>query len=1351
MKKRLLSAALALAMVLTLLPWTAMPAFADDVTTTGARYFSAKDNTIADDWKGAGWYYSWTQKVDNKNVTHYTKITGGVISGSTYYMTGLPSNLTNLTIVGNVNLTLSDKTTSFTADLYGANANLSVTGAGLTSVTVKDSKYAQEVKDGIRNANDRGTITINGGSWTTDKSLTLNLTDVNCATSITGNAGNVSRSITMTNSTLGTVWLSGVGATAQTSQKITANNSTVSGAPGNEIAGFTLIGNGSQATLTATKVTGAISMTGTGTHLQALSGTYQSSGNISLLGSTNSKDKNAAAPKVTIKGTPVKQSMGDITANNAGEQVTNNFTIAIDDEGKVGSINVPNAAITVNGGKTGNITMSNGSLKIQNESEVGSVQFGQNGTGSLISDFSVSGSRNTVGDVSTGDKTTFTKVDIPADNTNRFMSMDLGIYTGKGIKGGTFQNFFDYAHKGYLVDSLAYRVKMLNDNWYAYFAKDKLSEAIAAAGRNALTNDGIVLVGQPASPTYHISLNVNTVLMAKIGFQDTPCSIIMPGVVNGANYVTWTQTENKQSVGTEYPTGTTFTRSLGEGDVELDAQVVGGMVTKLNNDITVKPPYDDIKAQLVGNVITLSGSVESLVGGMAGFKLELGTDMVDGQGKTIVAEVSVNWDNVTGRITFGRDVSVGYGITFPDENTLRLNNGTTYTLNGSGLKELAGNFTARDISTLVEFTVSAPGYTTEVQKNALIDQLKGNNIAAFAWKDSPAVRQAINAAMASVTSSQVNNWVTQAQRTAWNKLNKSTATAADLANTGYLKVELVPYLYINVTKADNSTMYGSLVATATPYYRIVVTGGADDYAFGDIEVQAGRSLGTLATDLGTSGVTLTLNDITNSIYVSQDDTYLYLVDNTNSIKINHSGRNGNGLGTLTYGPSIRPTVALTRGGNVIGYYNSLQAAVDDTQHGDKIDVYGTYTGSGAVTMSGVARTIQIETFGNTTITSNTKDVVTTAPATGHVYIVQLLQSTVVTGNVTVTAVTGGSATVSSTSVKSGDVVTVTLIAAQGYLPNGVTVTTNTGTRITATGSGNSYSFTVPYTSFSSITVTPSFRLNNLNASSTAVYVQSSPYGTVTTTAANGVTLPGSSVGVTVVPYNGYRATGVTITTNVGTLSATRVSENYYTFTVPANATTVSITPNFSAVTTSTITQFVDVQAGKYYSNAVVWASSQGITQGTTTTSFTPGRTITRAEMVTFLWRAAGRPTVSNVSTQYVDVTATMNQDYYNAIQWAISRGITKGVDDTHFGPTQPVSRAQAVTFLWRYEGSPASNGSGFPDVPAGDYANAVRWAVNKQPCAVTNGRGNNKFEPSDPVTRGEAVTFLYRDITGNFQ
>ena len=169
--------------------------------------------------------------------------------------------------------------------------------------------------------------------------------------------------------------------------------------------------------------------------------------------------------------------------------------------------------------------------------------------------------------------------------------------------------------------------------------------------------------------------------------------------------------------------------------------------------------------------------------------------------------------------------------------------------------------------------------------------------------------------------------------------------------------------------------------------------------------------------------------------------------------------------------------------------------------------------------------------------------------------------------------------------------------------------------------------------------------------------------------------------------------------------------------------------------------FVDVATGSYYEDAVDWAVENGITQGTDDTHFSPDGICTRAQAVTFLWRTAGSPASKTSAMPFTDVP--VGSYYYDAVLWAVESGITKGTSETRFSPDDTCTRAQIVAFLWRSEKSPAAGSRNpFADVKStAYYADAVLWAVKED---ITKGSTNTTFSPDADCTRAQIVTFLWR-------
>lgn len=231
---------------------------------------------------------------------------------------------------------------------------------------------------------------------------------------------------------------------------------------------------------------------------------------------------------------------------------------------------------------------------------------------------------------------------------------------------------------------------------------------------------------------------------------------------------------------------------------------------------------------------------------------------------------------------------------------------------------------------------------------------------------------------------------------------------------------------------------------------------------------------------------------------------------------------------------------------------------------------------------------------------------------------------------------------------------------------------------------------------------------------------------------------GATVTITLTPDTGYVVGSVTVTDKDGkAVELTKVSDTKYTFTMPDGKVKVAAT-----FTKAGAEGFTDVPADAYYADAVKWAVEKGITNGLTATTFGPNNSCTRGQMVTFLWRAAGSPAATGTNS-FSDVAS--GEYYYNAVLWAVEKGITNGTSATTFSPNATVNRGQTVTFLYRYAESPAATGeSSFTDVAADAfYADAVKWAVAEE---ITNGTSSTTFSPASNCTRGQIVTFMYRQM-----
>ena len=245
-------------------------------------------------------------------------------------------------------------------------------------------------------------------------------------------------------------------------------------------------------------------------------------------------------------------------------------------------------------------------------------------------------------------------------------------------------------------------------------------------------------------------------------------------------------------------------------------------------------------------------------------------------------------------------------------------------------------------------------------------------------------------------------------------------------------------------------------------------------------------------------------------------------------------------------------------------------------------------------------------------------------------------------------------------------------------------------------------------------------------------VSKDPDGTVSLSKTSAA--KGDKVTITVKPERHYEVDEVIVRDSKGKqLTVKDNGDGTYTFEMPADKVTVE--PTFTWVN-----PFADVANSAYYVDAVEWMLKREVTQGTTETTFSPNLNCTRAQIVTFLWRAAGSPEPKG-TVSFADVSA--DSYYAKAVAWAIENGITGGTGDGLFSPDAACTRAQSAAFLYRAAGSPAVNGSaGFSDVAADAYyAQAVAWAKEH---GITNGIGGGLFGSANDCTRAQIAAFLYR-------
>lgn len=1418
-------------MVLTLLPGTVLTASAapaqdtpdNVVKSTDAdgtkHYFYEKSatgtvtsvtvtrcSTAPGDGREVGkWYWEDNvNKLDNKSV--FYEVTSGIITGNNGSGTWYPANGLDFVVTNASTGAKSLRSNTFT--LLGTGTDLSVGAAGetwsnltlnvdiagtgaltlgswVTNATVT-SKY-------VFAADPTGTVNVtardHSGYNTTapnTNGLVLSATNVNVTV---GKQQGRTNNLTLTNCKLtGDVDLDGEYTTDAKGTK-GYNNQTLTVTGGSVASTIALSNTTPNVSLTNCSGVSTVTYTGTNGGSFTVAGTTSTSGAFEVTPRT----KDSTYPKVDINGGTVAGITQKTTASN-GDANGNSITVGINNSGaSVGAsgVTIEKGTLNIASGKVnGAVAVKEGTLKVSGSgvSITGMTTLGANGSTDL--DISATGSSFGGIEVASGMGGNLKKVTWPTGRGNSYGTLDLGSYAGNGVKGGKFavgsaSDFGDDDNMNWFDKSLQFYSVLKSDSTkIGLYGKDELAVAIAESNDpdDGTSGGGIAVLGQVTGATTLTLMNGKDT-WAKIGYNTTT-GFVLPTQINTVKVGSWVVDSQDGTLGDGnqrvFVAGTEEAISCPANGMVLNANPNGTSVTadeltNAENGGVGTVENGDVKVTLNGRNINLSGAVTYTAGGYATVKVKLTTNVLNttsGQYETL--DVDVLWNVEKKTFQFDKSKKLGLGAIIDANGDLVLNNGVGahYTVGGN-LAVSAPNLEIVDQTRAASPIVGAVGGSlssrNQAQKDALIKAIQTDS--EFDYSDSPAFRQAVNAAQASITSKDtVNNWINTAQTTVWRSGYKSPDTSKN-TNAGYYPnmaphstnfanvaagdtdktqittklntAYIVPYLLITAT---NETQTGELTLTVQPYYRVDVSAApysSECY----YTVQAGRALSALTGDMGTGVVlTLPLADLTNvtKTYMHQDGKYVYTLNTTYTIT--HAGANGT-LGTMVLNGTDGLITATKKDGTTdVGIkYDDLQAAIDDTEvearaaNGTisskaKVTVPGGYTGSCNVTMTGYARTIDVELQGLQTLTWSGAALDVTKDDASGIYTLQLKRDTAPTGgNITITGVTGGTASVSANPATAGSTVTITLNPAAGYTAAGVSVKDGSGNTVSVSGSGTRYTFTMPS---GTATVTPSFTQNQTARATVTVTNPSRGSGSASTTAGSSQVTPGTLVTVSTSPASGQRTMGLSVS---GGATATRTGVNQFQFYVPSNVSNVTVTPSFD---TDNGTVFSDVWSSEYYSPAVAWAVGRGVTNGTSTYLFSPNNSCTREDMVTFLYRAAGSPAVGNVTNPFWDVQP--GSYYYNAVMWAVSKGITNGVSANQFGVGQTVSRAQAVTFLYRYENSPsASTNSGFYDVNSREYyARAVTWAKNK---GVTDGTSPTMFSPNDPCLRGQIVTFLYRN------
>ena len=1326
MKKRLLSAALALAMVLTMLPLSAFaytydsPVPAGDGTETVAylEYGNANNKYLSqggtgEDFKGAGWYVTINVPAENDPSTGkpdpakpaktvYYKVNMGLSVGGKYYKnaavpsdsnvqyntdssgnrTGIKKNgsIYSASLDASKNLVQGNlkgaviviggnheidcvNATSLSLDVYGGKATIKNEKAAavdpakpvlLTSVTVNNSQHLKYGKGSIniddvmdtltrldlKNVTlDATTLMLNSKVATTNKGTghTVSLTNVTITAAITldgvgtdKDKTRAAQSLNITNSTVGAITVNGVN-----------NNVTLNEVKGTTAPAVTIEGTGGSLNVRGGSVLGAVTV---------------KSGAL--------KETTAAPSSITVETGSTVDSMSSAQGDDLA---TGRNTITIG--GTSDAITAKNSTVNVNGGHTGNITLTTGAVSVSgNRASVGDVELAHDAT------FNLTGTNCTVGALkvaSTGATPATITFNVPNDPSNTLGSSSASIssnYTKKTVKGGTWKYEVDAAN---LDASLAYQLKKgATDSTYTYYTSDQLGEAILEQGAD--TNNKLTKIGD-SSATNTVTFMNGSMTWGVLTISPNMVIPKLPTQMNNIKTPYWSDGEFSNLTGSysvpNKPGGTTL--NAGGGMVSTD-------VTKLT-EVKVGTSTSSIKAALAGSTIVLSGAVES---GDTMFELTLETDAVTVDKNTPPKEVpvtitlSVIFDPSNKSLTIANpgSQSLGHGVVIENGfQAIKLSNGSRYTFDGKGLVvrtlqisvkgETGKNYPTGDTKMDdIEVIVNAPGYTaTPALKQQVIDVIKGTG-AAIDLTKSPAVQRAVNAALATITDKTVEGYINAASaraRSDWKLGSKDDTAYQD--NPG---VWLVPYLEVNVSNYLPNPVNPSITATLTLKWRVEVhptttkaeikdriVKEAPNVAngHGTFIAKQGTAL-TLDGDLGGDGVKITFTTSNKHSFAHQADTYDYEVK-SGVFTVTHAV-NGN-LGKFVL-DTVKPLIVLGTKTNsntmdtskTMTYFSTLQAAVDAAEDGKLIEIDSNYKGSTTINMTGKARTIYIQANGKNVVVANASGGTVDENSKGSFYTIKLNRDNTVTANavVSVGSASNGSASVDTTIAKPGSSVSGTYKANSGYKAGSFTATAQPGNKsVSVSVSANgTFSFTVP-SGATSVTVTPSFVLDNglpfTDVANNAWYFTAVKYCYDTTN-------------------NGYRLME-------GDSAATFAPNGSFT-----RAHMVQILWNMKGRPTpkTTANPFRDMSSSNWYYSAVLWAYENGYAKGYPDGTFKPGQAVTRQEMVQFLYQASGSPSGSGNLSYYSD-GYTANNWAQPALRWATGLGILSGQNSASLGNT----------------------------------------------------------------------------------
>lgn len=1330
MKKRFLSAALALAMVLTLLPLGVMSASAasagDDAYyhVQGNAFANASENNSTDALSGTGWYARTRDTSVSGTKYTYEALSDGFVTsaatnnGATAKWYGA-SSMGTPTIDGKP-VTVKPAQFTLLSDVTIAKLDWDISNVRLNNHTLTISEFADRNAKIVASGNGKasGAALSLGGAVPAGRSAVITLTD--CA---------LSGTVTLPKGTL-------------TLTRVDAS-STIA-------MGTSVSGGGGTVNLNENSSASAVNMCGPSTlNVNDMS----NAGNVTVFGGSkadivnNSKGTNPSWKGVTVN----LKTSGRVTAISGGSSNsgiggnndatdTTTHTINAESNAAAGTINLTNANVTLNGAGATAATVGAGSVKLSGSASIGAITL--NGSGKCT--LEVGAGATVTGAVQYNGGASDLTVKVSGGTFGGTIS--LGSYAGHGITGGTFSNSITNA--GWL-GNVTYEIKRGATSTYTYTnsfddavsaytdtktVPSKKNEVSIVGTTNGSSIKFVLDNDTEASPTFELKADANTLVPLPIAIGKRGVSIWYNGGV-------------PIPAGEKYPMGSSDV-VLKATSTEADLGTINGVSAEVSG--SVKSP--NLDAQLVGSTIKLSGAVDMGSSSTATIKLVFTTTTSAAADADKLTVMATFYDGNPKDFRF-TETSLGENLAISGaykEVGLKGSN-TRFTVDCSGLVRLQSVTVDSSVGTTA---VSVSASMGNAEKAALITALQGISTP-IDYTNSPAMMQALNKALASYTSSGVDSAITNGRR-AYAKEHYGNTNADTMKNpdvTAYNTLTLQVYLDIQVTNIVRSgaSNNGSLTLNITPKYREVVSNSR-----GDSVVAGTKSLDAALLKSTDGLVEIVLPSDWGIKIFNSAQLYAHHGDYVYEVK---SDRFTNLHGFSTFVINAVAPVAevdqIVRNGVVVGsitevdnvkgpfYYDTLAAAVADVADGGTVKVAVGYKGPTSIPVSGSARQFTVNNSANagTALTFTGANV--TSDGKNDRYTVELTKDTAAgTTKLTVNTVPNGSASLSAASAVPGATVTGTIRPNTGYMAGSFTATaqTTTGSSVNVSvkvdAANNTFSFVVPNNAVS-VVVTPVFVVGDGRV---VIGVASAVGGSATTSAAatENKAAPGATVTVATVPNNGYRTIGLTARTNTGaTVAVTRTGLNAFSMVIPTGAVTVTVTPSFDL---DTGTPFADVLSSHWATKYVTWAYQTKYVEGTGTYAFSPATYITRGEVVAMLWKAENKPIV-NYANPFKDVPT--NYWAYDAVMWAASKGLID-TSSSYFMPTGYASRAEVVTILYKHAKSPTVYGtSGFADVPASAaYSRAVTWARQNK---LTNGYGGSTyFRPNYAISRAEVATFLAR-------